>query len=87
MIAQIDSIGAKFTALATQALALLLGAVVLLGTIWVVWNLLVTMWKNPSAGKLAAIVGIGMFAVFLAGAAPGALDTAYAYGQSFWSAP
>lgn len=86
VVAQIDSLTAQFSGLSAQIIAGLAGMFVALGTIWVLWTLLKQMFRNPSFEGLLMIVGIAMFAVFLAGAAPGALDLAYAYGQSFWTA-
>lgn len=76
-------IGAKAMGLLAQIGALLIGAAVAWVTIIVVWNLLKAMLSNPDFGKLLAIVAVGLFAVFLVGATPDALDAAYAYGQSF----
>ena len=78
-------IAGKATGLLAQVGALLIGAAVAFVTVVVVWNLLKAMLSNPDFGKLLAIVAIGLFAVFLVGATPDALDAAYAYGESFFS--
>ena len=83
VLAQIEGIGAKASGVLAQIIAVLLGIVVAWVTIVVLWKLLQEMAKKPDYGKLLAIVGVGLFAAFLAGAVPEALDTAYAYGQSF----
>lgn len=83
VLAQIDGLGAKATGLLAQVVAVLLGLVVAWVTVVVIWKLLQEMAKKPDYGKLLAIVGVGLFAVFLAGAAPDALDAAYEFGQSF----
>ncbi len=82
-IAQIDSIGGKAAGLAAQATATLLGLAVAWATVIMLWRLLEAMLSNPSGQKLLAIVGVMLFAVFLAGATPDLADAAYAYGQSF----
>ena len=82
-LAQIDSIGAKVTGLAAQAIAGLLGLVVAWATVILLWRLLEAMLSGPSAQKLLGIVGVLLFAVFLTGAVPDLADAAYAYGQSF----
>ena len=76
-------IGGKAMGLLAQIGALLIGAAVAWVTIVVVWNLLKAMLSNPDFGKLVAIVAVGLFAVFLVGATPSALDAAYEYGQDF----
>ena len=83
LLAQVSDLGGRATGLGAQVLAALLGVAVLWVSIVVVWNLLKAMLANPDFGKLLAIVGVGLFAAFLVGAAPDALDAAYAYGQSF----
>ena len=85
VLAQIEGLGAKASGILAQVITILLGIVVAWVTIIVIWKLLQEMTKNPDYGKLLAIVGVGLFAVFLVGAAPDALDAAYAYGQSFLS--
>ncbi len=83
MLAQLDTLGGKATGFLAQGLALLLGLAVAWIALVVIWNLLASMAKNPDFGKLLGIVAVGLFAVFLVGAAPDALDAAYAYGQDF----
>ena len=83
VVAQLSTLSAKATGLLAQAVALLLGLAAGWVTVVVVWNLLKAMAGNPDFGKLLALVGVGLFAMFLIGAAPQALDAAYAYGQSF----
>lgn len=83
MLAQLDSLGAKATGLLTQVLVGLLGIAAAWITVVVIWNLLKSMAANPDFGKLLGLLGVGLFAMFLVGAAPDALDAAYAYGQSF----
>ena len=85
MVAQVDNLGARAGGLLAQILAILLGLTVTWVGIVVVWRLLQEMLKNPDYGKLLTIVGIGLFAAFLVGAAPDALDAAYAYGAGFLS--
>ncbi len=86
-VAQIDGIGAKFTGLAAQAVATLLGLAVAWVTVILLWRLLEAMLSNPSAQKLLGIVGVLLFAVFLVGATPDLADAAYTYGQSFMDGP
>lgn len=85
VLAQVDSLASKLGGLAAQALAALLGVAVAWVAVVVVWNLLTAMAKSPDMGKLVAIVGVGLMAVFLVGAAPDLLSAAYTYGQGFLS--
>ncbi len=84
MMAQLESLGGKAGGLLAQALTMLLGVAVAWVSVIVIWNLLVSMFKNPDFGKLLGIVAIGAFGVFLVGAAPDALDAAYVYGTEFF---
>lgn len=86
VFAQVDSLGAKFTGLAAQVVAALLGLAVAWATVILLWRLLEAMIHNPSAQKLLGIVGVLLFAIFLVGAAPDMADAAYNYGQSFMDA-
>lgn len=83
VLAQLDTLGGKAAGVLAQVVAGLLGIAVAWVTVVVVWNLLKSMASNPDFGKLLGLVAVGLFAVFLAGATPDALDAAYAYGQSF----
>ena len=83
VLAQIDGLGGKFSGLAAQAVAALLGIAVAWGTAILLWRLLATMASNPSAQKLLSIVGILLLAVALIGATPDLMDVAYEYGQGF----
>ncbi len=83
VVAQFQSLGTKVVGVLAQLVTLLLGIAVAWITVVIIWKLLQEMARNPDFGKLLAIAAIGMFAVFLVGAAPDALDAAYAYGQTF----
>ncbi len=83
VIAQLDTLGGKATGLLAQGITLLLGLAVAWVTVVVLWNLLVSMAKNPDFGKLLGLMAVGLFAVFLIGATPDALNAAYTYGQNF----
>ncbi len=83
ILGQIESLAGKATGLLAQVLAGLIGVADAWITVVVIWNLLKTMGSNPDFGKLLNLVAVGLFAIFLVGAAPDALDAAYTYGQSF----
>ena len=79
----VPGIGAKAAGLLSQAAAALVGVAVAWITVVLYWQLLTSVASSPSPSKLAMIVVVPLFAVFLVGAAPDLLDVAYAYGQSF----
>lgn len=87
VLGQLEPLAGKATGLLAQVLAGLIGVAVAWITVVVVWNLLKAMGSNPDFGKLLGLVAVGLFAIFLVGAAPDALDAAYAYGQSFLDSP
>ena len=81
--AGINGIGAKAAGLLGQVAAGLVGVAVAWITVILYWQLLTSVASSPSPGKLAMIVVVPLFAIFLVGAAPDMLDAAYVYGQSF----
>ncbi len=81
--AGVTGIGAKAAGLLSQVGAGLVGVAVAWITVVLYWHLLTSVASNPSPSKLAMIVVVPLFAVFLVGATPDLLDSAYTYGQSF----
>jgi predicted cation transporter len=81
VLAQLETLSGKAGGLIAQALALLLGLAAGWISLVVIWNLLASMLKNPNFDKLLGIVAVGLFAMFLVGAAPALLAAAYALGQ------